>query len=201
MLTVITPAADDARLLVSLADVKDELSITDGASDARLSRYLRAATARLAVYANRDTFAAEDVAETFTVPAYQPRFMLTRRPLLSVAAITVNGSPVEGWEADGRFLYRVADGVRACWSCGSWEVTYRAGYDLPAAAPSDLADACMTLVKMQWFARNRDPLLKSQSFDGVGTDAWWIGGINGADGGRASLPPDMATALYGYRFE
>ncbi|MCG5239530.1 phage head-tail connector protein [Azospirillum doebereinerae] len=201
MLTVITPAPDEQRALLGLSDVKDELSISGDADDGRLTRYLRSATARLAAYANRDTFALEKVTETFRIPAYQPRIMLTRRPLVEVVAITLDGAPVEGWEAEGRFLYRVADGLRTCWTSGSWAVTYRAGYDLPGSAPADLADACMTLVKMQWFARTRDPLLKSQTVEGIGTDAWWIGGVSGSDGGRASLPPDMAAALYGYRFE
>lgn len=197
MLTVIIAAEGDARNLLALDAVKDELGVVVADDDARLGRYIRSATARLEQFCQRDTFAMERVRETLRHSCQQPWALLTRRPVAEVASVELDGVPLDddGWEVDGRFLYRLVDGKRVSWPAGALAIVYDGGYALPDAAPGDLAEACMTLVKASWHARKRDPMLKSQSVDGVGTDTYWIGGTNSASG----LPEALEAGLVNYR--
>lgn len=193
MLTVLTAAATDARDLLAPAAALAELALDDSAT-ALLAGYIRQATAQIAAACGRDTFARETVAETFRLDGCRDRLILTRRPVVSVAAITAGTETLAegGWELDGRFLCRLsAGGERIGWRSGKVTVAYTAGYDLPAGAPADLAAEAMALIKAAWFGRDRDPALRSQAFDGIGTDTFGFG----------SRPEDLAQRLACYRWE
>lgn len=72
-------------------------------------------------------------------------------------------------------------------------VVYPAGF---STMPEDLIEATILLVKMRWFARGRDPMLRSEAVDGVYTAAYWLGtGI----GGQGDLPVEVTEKLDRYR--
>ena len=61
--------------------------------------------------------------------------------------------------------------------------------------PKDIERAALTLVKGEWFARNRDPLIRSEDVHGVMSTTYWVGGLNAG----ASLPPDVEGLLAKHR--
>jgi hypothetical protein len=88
-------------------------------------------------------------------------------------------------------LCAVAGRLRA-WSRPA-TIVYSAGY---AAIPDDLQEAVILLAKTRWFARARDPMVRSENVSGVYEAAYWLGtGI----GGQGDLPIDVAEKLERYR--
>src|SRR5580704_1519164 len=92
IVTTVTTAASSYDL-TTLAIVKDELAITDGASDATLKRYLSWASAALAQECNR-VFAVETVQDQIwpqrDINPVAPGFevlQLSRWPIVSVASL------------------------------------------------------------------------------------------------------------------
>ena len=73
------------------------------------------------------------------------------------------------------------------------QVVYSAGY---STIPDDLQEAVILLAKMRYFARTRDPMLRSQNIEGVLDAQYWLGtGI----GGQGDLPVDVTEKLDRYR--
>ena len=73
------------------------------------------------------------------------------------------------------------------------QVVYSAGY---STIPDDLQEAVILLAKMRYFARTRDPMLRSQNLEGVLDAQYWLGtGI----GGQGDLPVDVTEKLDRYR--
>lgn len=72
-------------------------------------------------------------------------------------------------------------------------VNYQAGYP---TIPDDLSDACLQLVKAKWFARTRDPMLRSENVAGVYEAAWWFASGPGSSG---QFPPDVEAVIDRYR--
>src|SRR4051812_41668403 len=88
ILTVTTAA--DSYDLTSLANVKAELSITDGTSDTLLRRYISGASLAASHYCNR-VFAVETVTERFLAGhrcGYLGPLQLARWPLITVTSVT-----------------------------------------------------------------------------------------------------------------
>jgi hypothetical protein len=69
-------------------------------------------------------------------------------------------------------------------------VQYPAGY---ATTPSEIKDAAVRLVSMRYYARARDPNVKSETVPGVYSASYVAGD------GRASLPADIVEMLEPYR--
>ena len=70
--------------------------------------------------------------------------------------------------------------------------TYGAGFKV---IPADVGDAVLRMVKARWFARTRDPLLRSENIPGVREAQWWV-----ATGDQAgNLTPDVVEILNSYR--
>jgi hypothetical protein len=114
------------------------------------------------------------------------------------AGAALAGSDFEA-EADNGLLYRLAgDGERTDW-CGKIVIDYQAGYILPGepgrTLPDDIERAAILLVKTAWFARTRDPLIRSESTPSVYEATYWVGGF----GNGASLPPEVEGLLSKHR--
>ena len=100
-----------------------------------------------------------------------------------------------------RQLYRLdGDDNRIAWDAVKTVVRYTGGYAPPvaASAPADLADACRTLIKQKWFSVDRDPSVKSEEFEGVGSQQFWVGDIPNGD--PDGLPGDIAGLCLFYRY-
>ncbi len=87
-------------------------------------------------------------------------------------------------------IERLSNGrsVRA-WPDQPIVVEYRAGFD---PIPADLYEAVIRLVKMRWFARSRDPLIRSENVVGVYEAQYFFGT---GPGGPADMPNDIAALL------
>lgn len=202
--TVITAAS--SQQLASLADVKAELGIVDTLQDQVLTRYIDLCSAAAAQFCDR-VFPKETVKDEIW-PEYRAgdhvlttglkAIQLSRWPVISVTAITENGS-VLAEEYDYRvdmvsgLAHRLNEhGHSRDWPAWPLSVTYQAGYE---TVPADVQDAVIRMVKARHIARGRDPFLRSESIPGVRDATWWI--PTGADAGN--MPPDVVDILSNYR--
>ena len=87
-----------------------------------------------------------------------------------------------------------ADGYVRGWNTVPIQAVYPAGFTA-ATLPADLSDALILLVKARWFARNRDPLLRSANVEGVLAQTWALGAGLGAESGLPARRPGQARAL------
>lgn len=110
------------------------------------------------------------MSESFRLKRPTESLVLARWPLVSIEMIIEAGAALAGSdfeaEADKGLICRLAgDGERADW-CGNIVIDYQAGYILPGepgrTLPDDIERAAILLVKTAWFARTRDPLIRSE---------------------------------------
>lgn len=199
MLTIVRPA--ESHRLTTLAAVKAELRLTGGADDEYLSGLVDQASAAVRTWCGRP-FAAEAVREVLDAAPRMWGVTLARWPVVSIEAVTVAGLSCNPslFEADeSGTLYRL-DGVaqRVGWCSGRIVVDYTAGFVLPGKPgrnlPEDIERATLTLVKAEFFARTRDPLIRSEDVNGAVSTAYQVGGFSGS-----SLPPDVEGLLSRHR--
>jgi hypothetical protein len=81
------------------------------------------------------------------------------------------------------------------WNAVPTQVIYPAGYTAETL-PSDIEDAIIQLVKARWFARTRDPMIRSQNVEGVYSANYALGAGLGSDN---DLPVDVQGMLERYR--
>lgn len=214
MLTVITPATYTD--LASLEDVKAELELSGAQDDAVLGRMIRQASADIVRYTNR-SFGLETVREVFRI--YEPYgelaygaaappdwcfrglepLLLRRTPVVELISVIEDGTPVlpaeYELERDVGLLHRLSDGWRSGWWVPRVTVEYRAGY-AAADLPEDVSRACVDLAKLRFFARSRDPALRSERILDV-IDTSFTATSSAAI--KRGLPVDVAERLDAYR--
>ena len=197
--------------LTTLVTVEGELNIASGGpADAVLQRYITAASAAIAVYCNR----------VFPVQTYQDTFFPQRDPPISpviggvqdlqlaqyplpapASSVTENGfaltAEVDYTEDDeiGQLTRLDCRGYPQLWPKREIIVQYQAGFD---PLPVDLADACIAMVTQRWFARGRDPMMRSEKIPGVAEYQYWVQAGTAASSG-ANFPPAVLSVLNGYR--
>ncbi len=204
-IVTVTSAASSYDL-TTLANVKDELSISDGSSDALLRRYITSASHAASNYCNR-VFAVETVSERF-LPGRYPSghyhnwgtksevLQLSRFPLITVTSITeddallVVDTDYLANSPNGQ-LTRVSDDFPIRWMAQEVVAVYSSGY---ATTPADLEDAVIRMVTQRWSAKGRDATLRQETIPGVREATYWI-----ATGDQAgNLTPDVADILDNY---
>jgi hypothetical protein len=194
MLTVTTPAT--THDLTVLETVRAELGITDRAEDENLARWITEASRVIAEYCNR-VFARETVSETFRLATRKSDFLLSRYPVVSIASVVENGETLVATDyeftSDTGVLTRLRGDTPTCWPPGKIVVTYSAGYGLLTDLPYGIERAAITLVKQYRFANARDPQLRSENIDGIGS-AGYFDGLE-ADG----LSPEVRGLLAEHR--
>jgi len=104
----------------------------------------------------------------------------------------------EGWdfEADretAQLTRLLPDHYPGRWPGVPITVAYLAGF---AEIPADVQDATIMLLKERWFARHRDPNIRSEEAAGVYSAQYWFGT---GPGGPADLPAFVAERLSRYR--
>lgn len=200
--SVVTGAASTYDL-VTLAIVKDELNITVSTFDAKLTRYIKSASSAIALYCRR-VFPQETLADHFFRDRVQrqgspePLLQAARFPVISVTSLLVDGTAlVVGTDSRSDLptghIYRVDSDTHhdLVWGCFPIDMIYVAGY---ATIPDDVQDAAVRLVRARWYAKDRDPLAKSEDVPGVRSVTWWV--PTGDEAGN--LPPDVADILQPY---
>ncbi len=199
--TVVTPA--DSDQLVSLADVKDELGISGTADDALLNRWIAADSARITQYCGRDTWGQQTVTDRWQRTRTRWRLHLHAWPVSAVTAVAEGQTDLtaDDWRLDdARFLQRIVDDTTdRAWPRLVIKVTYTGGYTLPADAPATLADVTHRLIKARWHAKDRDPAMRSESVEGIGSAGYIVPGLGMGADFVAGLPPDIAADLADWR--
>lgn len=187
-----------ARLLVTIADIKEELGISDGASDSKLFRWAEATSLRFAGICNR-TFFAQTVSEAFYGVCGASSLPLTHLPIISVTSITQDGTVLTTDDYlrydDAGMIYRMSSGVRTCWYAQLVTVVYRAGYD---PIPADVSDAALSIMRHKFATDGRDPMLRSFQIEGVGREDYWVPMTNGGGDLPLDLQP-VADTIQRYR--
>ena len=193
MISVLVPATSSR--LTTLEAVKRELSIAGTSEDARLLAYIDQASAVIADYLGR-TLARETVAETLRLQTSAEVIKLTRWPVVSVSRVVEDGETLVAadYEIDRSFIYRLLSDERARWPAAKIVITYVAGYDLPSGVPSAIGRAATQLVVAMNASRGRDPALRSESVEGVGSQSW----LDPRNGG-GPLPDGVVALLNPYR--
>lgn len=181
----ITTAASDTTLL-TLAEIQSAVGVTDASHNTALAELnLRVASSIaqacgiIAGGVFPPTFRLETITETFRDEVGARYLRMSRRPIVSVASIVLDGTTLDdtGYEIDARQgrIYRLSDDASSYWSGTKATVVYDAGW---ATVPSDLKLAASKLARMLWSedgpnARS-DPNLKRQRVEGVGEREYWV---------------------------
>lgn len=193
MLTVVTQA--DTTLLTTLAACKSELQLAVTTDDAYLESLISQASGAIAGYCGRTGFGRETLSQTERLTRPRACIMLARDLAPDVASVAEDGAALDAasWELDGSLLYRLSGDARVPWSARTVVIAYDAGFALPDYAPADLARAAVLTVSAWYAARGRDPLLRSDSAEGIGATSWIA---TDATGG---LPPQVEALLVPYQ--
>lgn len=206
----VTPAS--SYNLIDLATLKTLLNITDSSQDAYLSFVIPQASASVANYCNRK-LVVETVVETIWPQQDGPwsivrgglaPLQLTNWPIVAVTSVveTVMGTATTltaGTDftidnAKGQLIRFDSNGYPCRWKPNMIVASYSAGF---ATIPFDVVDATARLVKSAYFARDRDPNIRSEMIPGVAQFSYWQPG-SGA-GSNGNLPPDIQALLDNYR--
>lgn len=188
---VTTPAAD--QNLVTLANLQADLEITG--EDTYLNRQIAAVSNEIATYCGR-TFKAETITETIHYDWSFDGLSLSRFPVQSITSISLDGTTVSSSlytaQSTSGVIYALdSSSDNVTWAAGRYVVVYVAGY---STIPSDLEQACISLVNARRSARGRDPSLRSEKIPDVWEASYWVAG-----GNEYGLPPDIKTVLDRYR--
>jgi hypothetical protein len=198
LLTVTVPAT--AVALTTAASVMAEVGAVS-ADQGVVSSLIAQASAAIVAHLGR-TLARETVREAFRLIEPEPHLLLERAPVVSIASVVVDDLALttDEWEADfdAGLLYRIEDDCRFLWRARRVVVTYTGGYLLPGVAgrtlPPDIERACQIAAAESYQARGRDPRLRSESADGIGSQSW----ID-PKAGHGALPWQAAELLAPHR--
>ena len=193
MLTIITPATNTK--LTTVTTVKAEMGITGTSEDAWIGDAIDRASDTITRYCNC-VLTREVLQEVIVLKRPTESLMTSRFPLVIAAVeVTVDGTGAIA-EIDGSngLIYRLdTSSNRILWPAGRITVIYGAGYILPGDdgrdLPHDIERAAILLVKSAYFARQRDPLLKSENIPDALQSSYWMG----------DLPPEVEGILSRYR--
>lgn len=203
--TVTSPAA--SRDLLTIEDIRQAIPGASAEDDETVEA-IGLAVADLVSRACRvpgdgirvPTLLSETIVQTFRLKSEQRALYLARRFVSSVASVVVDGVTLAAddyeVEASTGILTRLEDDDPVCWGCGKVVVTFEAGFE---DVPGDLRLAAQAALREQWSAFHRDPLLRSESIDGIGTFTYWV---NTGAGGTGGAPvSDMVLGMLApYRY-
>jgi hypothetical protein len=201
ILTIITPATTANQRLCTLAAVKAELGIFGSAENAALDLLRDSASAAIASWCGR-VLAEEVVQQLWRPICWAEVLILRRRPVTAISSITEDGVAVAAGDreldADAGMLWRLSSDARSTWRASKIVASYTAGYRVPdqqdPTLPADIQRAAVLTVAAMYHARGRDPSLRSESSEGVGSRSWLD-----PRSGMEALTPQVAGLLAPYR--
>ncbi len=207
MFTVSVVAPD--RNLLTLDEMKAALGITGTALDAALTALgaqisdLIAAECRVPVDGvTPPTLRQETIIETFRHRAYVKPLILARRFVNSITSVVENGVALtaidyEIEKASG-FVNRLnSAGEIICWAPATIVATYSAGL---GAVPEALKLAAITVLREQWAAAKRDPLLRAETVEGIGRFEYWVNSASGQASVQSAVSGVADAMLSPYRY-
>lgn len=180
--------------LVDLATVKAELGLSVSTYDTALSLYISSESQKIEHLCNR-VFAEEAVTETFRLSEGTGAVALSRVPVQTVTAITLDGETLDpslyNLETSSGVLWSIdEEGCPTLFLGSVLVVSYEGGY---SSIPPALKDACLRQVSSRWYARAKDPSVRVEEVAGVGRQEYWVGPTS--DG----LPPDVEASLSAFK--
>lgn len=194
--------------LALLDDLKADLSISDNTQDTELTRLLLEASANSLKFIGRPLMQAE-WQDTFMVrPGVAHDVLcLGRYPLVSIQSFCVGDLSFTleqikdlPFDPDAAMVYP-PDARMPGWMPGIYTIQYTAGYVAPGTenagsnvVPPDIQEAIRLSVAATWYAKGRDPNLKSESEQGVGSTSW-----NVPSAGSGGMPQPAVDILAGYQ--
>lgn len=198
ILTIVT--ATDTYDLTLRQTVKDELGLTNGSKDSLIDRYIDVASSAIPAYLNR-VLAQETVSETIRDFCHAQALPLKRTPVTDIDSVTVDGAALAASEyevdPDSGLLYRLSGNSQVCWSGSVVVVQYTGGYELLETLPNEIEEAAIWLAKGMYYARARDPKVKSEEVPDVGTFEYWVGPMPGQS--DYGFPPEVISMLAPHR--
>jgi hypothetical protein len=186
ILEILDEATDSAGPdLISLADLKLALGITDSTDDATLQAAITFQSRIIGEYCDR-RFGRAEALETFT---FDPgEYMLTRQaltlalyPVAEILEISSAGATAADYQFDP-----ASGRVWGGWS-GTVAVVYSGGYDLPEEAPARLQKAVIEAVREGRTSGARDPSIREVQHGDVRT-AYFTSSTSSASPGYLSAP-------------
>ena len=210
LITTVLTAATDTDL-TDLAAVKEELEIQGTRNNSWFSRAISVGSTAIQNYCNR-TFAQQTIQDQFWFARDSwPRIVrdeiaplqLTAWPTISIVSVVETIAGIVTTLAIGTDYLLDAEhgqltrlnlhGNPCHWYSSPVVAVYNAGY---AAIPADLDEAAVMLVKMRWFGRHRDPLIRSQNAVGA-YEASYVMGTG--PGGEDDMPAEVTALIDRYR--
>jgi len=167
MITIITPPT--TNMLTVTATAARELAISD--ATAGLQELIGQASDVCARYCGRpEGFGRATVRQTER-NVNLPCIILDRDIAPAITSVIEDGTTlaVTDYELDGSLLYRLSGDYRIQWRATVLQVNYAAGYTLLTDLPQDIERACLIVLQAIYSSRGRDPHIRSESADGVGS--------------------------------
>lgn len=199
MFTISSAAAD--RNLLTLAEMKAALGITDSSSDAALTTLglqisdLIARECKVpAEGVAPPTLRKETLVETFRQTVRVNPLILARRFVDTITSVVEDGvtlttADYETDKAAGLTTRLDSSGGVVCWPAVKIVVTYSCGFE---TVPELLKLAAITVLREQWSAKSRDPLVKAKEIDGISRTEYWV---NASSGSSAGVFSGVAAAM------
>lgn len=203
MITVVTPAT--SRLLTTLERVLIELGDPPNPPEDYLNAKIADVSDAISAYCKRD-FGVTEVTETFRQCDAVPELILSRWPVIEITDIDEAGTALSDgdWEIANGVLRRLSSDIGIWWARGKIEVTYTFGWVLPGQEdeeedivrdlPFDIEAAAVEQIRAEMSSRYRDPLLRTDTVDGLGSQSYAIGSA----GMSSSLLPSVQRRLDPY---
>jgi hypothetical protein len=206
---VTTPATNAAaRRLTTAANVNALLGQSATTDQTVIETIIDQVSAECAGYANLarapsgavPTFGQEVVKATWLIASWyrSSRLLLPwRTPITAFGTVVEDGTNLVANTdyrlVDGGVLERISSDYPICWSVGKIIVPYTAGWSLPTGVPAELEGQVIEQVKMRYKARTRDPSLRSEATQDVGSAAYGV--IGGDSIGESGLLKSLESAL------
>jgi hypothetical protein len=203
-LIIVTPAV--SYRLTSEARARDRLQLSaESVPSPRLLDMIDQASIAVITHCQRG-FARETVTETLRTNGAGV-LVLAKTPVASIAALAVDGAALSSgsWAVNSGsgLLERTSGGQPIGWGGRVVSVTYTAGWIVPEdpaygvtplleRLPTDVEGACLAMVAAQHASTGRDPMLRSESTEGVGS-ASYVAVV-----GMGALPPQAEASLSRY---
>src|SRR5215475_739297 len=159
--------------LISLADLKLALGITDTTQDAQLQAAITFQSRIIAEYCDRRFGLALSAKETFTLdPGESVRrreaLVLSLYPVVSITDVSISGTSTTDYNFDpasGRLWLPANQYIYGAWQFYGFgpnpiTVTYSGGYDLPEQSPVRLQRAIIEAVNQGRQSGTRDPTIR-----------------------------------------
>lgn len=213
MPAVVTAPAEYTGL-VTLDSVKAYLGINGTDQDQILSGLISSASASCISYLQRP-LALQEYRERIRVRGRMAAINLSIGPIATIRSMSVGGRQITALDelSVDRQSARIEDVLPAPATCGfphhgyDVEVIYLAGFLLPyqndpektdtdllpmvvTPLPDDVAGGCLGTIQLMRCGQGRDPLLKTESVQGVGSTTWQT-----MDPSVGALSPDAVAAL------